>query len=136
MDVPVIRLSIFYTNYQFTLNDHHNFTLMGGYQEEDNDYSYMKNSITGLYSTNNPNLGMGTGDKVVVDTRNGWATRGFFGRINYDYDGRYLLELNGRYDGSSRFAKGNRWGFFLPHLWDGIFIGRNLWNRQPISFLI
>ena len=67
-----------YTNYQFTLNDHHNFTLMGGYQEEDNDYSYMKNSITGLYSTNNPNLGMGTGDKVVVDTRNGWATRGFF----------------------------------------------------------
>ena len=56
---------------------------------------------------------MGTGDKVVVDTRNGWATRGFFGRINYDYDGRYLLELNGRYDGSSRFAKGNRWGI-LP----------------------
>lgn len=39
----------------------------------------MKNSITGLYSTNNPNLGMGTGDKVVVDTRNGWATRGFLG---------------------------------------------------------
>lgn len=50
----------------------------------------MKNSITGLYSTNNPNLGMGTGDKVVVDTRNGWATRGFFGRINYDYDGRAI----------------------------------------------
>ena len=40
----------------------------------------MKNSITGLYSTANPNVGMGTGDKVVVDTRNGWATRGFFGR--------------------------------------------------------
>ncbi len=85
---------------------------MAGYQEENNDYSYMKNSITGLYSTSNPNVGMGTGDKTVVDTRNGWATRGFFGRVNYDYDGRYLLELNGRYDGSSRFAKGNRWGFF------------------------
>lgn len=85
---------------------------MAGYQEENNDYSYMKNSITGLYSTSNPNVGMGTGDKTVVDTRNGWATRGFFGRVNYDYDGRYLLELNGRYDGSSRFAKGNCWGFF------------------------
>ena len=36
---------------------------------------------------------MGTGDKTVVDTRNGWATRGFFGRVNYDYDGRYLLEM-------------------------------------------
>lgn len=101
-----------YTNYLFTLADKHNFTLMAGYQEEDNDYSYMKNSITGLYSTTNPNVGMGTGDKTVVDTRNGWATRGFFGRINYDYDGRYLLELNGRYDGSSRFASGHRWGFF------------------------
>lgn len=101
-----------YTNYLFTLADKHNFTLMAGYQEEDSDYSYMKNSITGLYSTTNPNVGMGTGDKTVVDTRNGWATRGFFGRINYDYDGRYLLELNGRYDGSSRFASGHRWGFF------------------------
>ncbi len=99
-----------YSNYLFTLGDKHNFTVMAGYQEENNDYSYMKNSITGLYSTSNPNVGMGTGDKTVVDTRNGWATRGFFGRVNYDYDGRYLLELNGRYDGSSRFAKGNRWG--------------------------
>lgn len=101
-----------YTNYLFTLADKHNFTLMAGYQEEDNDYSYMKNSITGLYSTSNPNVGMGIGDKMVVDNRNGWATRGFFGRINYDFEGRYLVELNGRYDGSSRFAKDNRWGFF------------------------
>ena len=97
-----------YTNYMFSLADKHNFTVMAGYQEENNDYSWMKNSITGLYSTANPNVGMGTGDKVVVDTRNGWATRGFFGRINYDFDGKYLVEVNGRYDGSSRFAKGNR----------------------------
>ena len=101
-----------YTNYLFTLADKHNFTLMAGYQEEDNSYSYMKNSITGLYSTTNPSVAMGTGDKTVTDTRNGWATRGFFGRFNYDYDGRYLLEVNGRYDGSSRFASDNRWGFF------------------------
>lgn len=94
-----------YTNYMFSLADKHNFTVMAGYQEENNDYSWMKNSITGLYSTANPNVGMGTGDKVVVDTRNGWATRGFFGRINYDFDGKYLVEVNGRYDGSSRFAK-------------------------------
>ena len=101
-----------YTNYMFSLADKHNFILMAGYQEEDNSYSWMKNSITGLYSTSNPSLGMGIGDKTVVDTRNGWATRGFFGRVNYDYKERYLVEFNGRYDGSSRFAKGNRWGFF------------------------
>ena len=52
-----------YTNYLFSLADKHNFTLMGGYQEEDNSYSYMKNAITGLYSTATPNVGMGTGDK-------------------------------------------------------------------------
>lgn len=101
-----------YTNYLFTLADRHNFILLGGYQEENNSYSYMKNSITGLYSTSTPNVGMGSGARTVADTRNGWATRGYFGRINYDYDGRYLVELNGRYDGSSRFARNNRWGFF------------------------
>lgn len=100
-----------YTNYLFSLGNH-NFTVMAGYQEEDYNYSYLKNAVTDLYSTTNPGLGLGSGDKTIVDTRNGWATRGFFGRINYDYDGRYLIEMNGRYDGSSRFAAGHRWGFF------------------------
>lgn len=40
------------------------------------------------------------------------TTAGFFGRINYDYMGRYLLEMSGRYDGSSSFRSGSRWGFF------------------------
>ncbi len=116
-----------YSNYLFTLADNHNFTVMAGFQEENNDFSYMKNAVTGLYSTTNPNVGMGSGDKTVIDTRNGWATRGFFGRINYDYDGRYLLEINGRYDGSSRFASGHRWGFF-PSLSLG-------WNISRESFM-
>lgn len=101
-----------YSNYSFSLSDSHNFTIMGGYQEEDNDYSYLRNITTGLYSTTNPNVSMGSGNTTITDTRNGWATRGFFGRINYNYDEKYLLEFNGRYDGSSRFAKDNRWGFF------------------------
>jgi len=101
-----------YTSYLLSINDAHNLTFMVGFQQEDNDYAYQKNTITGLYSTANPNVGMGSGDRTVQDTRTGWATRGFFGRINYDYKGRYLLELNGRYDGSSRFASENRWGFF------------------------
>src|SRR5690606_19395309 len=41
-----------------------------------------------------------------------WAINGIFSRINYDYKGRYLLEMNGRYDGSSKFAKGHRYQFF------------------------
>jgi TonB-linked SusC/RagA family outer membrane protein len=115
-----------YTNYMFSL-DKHNFTLLGGFQEEDFHYSYLKNSVTDLYTTTNPGLGLGSGDKTIVDTRNAWATRGFFGRLNYDYDGRYLVELDGRYDGSSRFASGHRWGFF-----PSISLG---WNIAHESFM-
>ena len=101
-----------YGNYSLTLAEDHNIVLMAGYQEENNKVDYLKNAISGLYSMHNPNTAMGTGDKQPDDIRNGWATRGFFGRINYDYQGRYLLEVNGRYDGSSRFARDHRWGFF------------------------
>ncbi|PRD47446.1 SusC/RagA family TonB-linked outer membrane protein [Sphingobacterium haloxyli] len=41
-----------------------------------------------------------------------WALQSFFSRLNYDYKEKYLLEVNARYDGSSRFLKGNRYGFF------------------------
>lgn len=41
-----------------------------------------------------------------------WALQSFFGRVNYDFNSKYLLEMNARYDGSSRFAKGNKYGFF------------------------
>jgi TonB-linked SusC/RagA family outer membrane protein len=45
-------------------------------------------------------------------TASEWALQSFFGRFNYDFDSRYLLEVNARYDGSSRFAKGRKYGFF------------------------
>lgn len=41
-----------------------------------------------------------------------WASRSLFGRLNYAYAGKYLVEANFRYDGSSRFSRDNRWGFF------------------------
>ena len=46
----------------------------------------------------------------VTGGQNEYKLAGFFGRINYDYKGIYLLELSGRYDGTSRFASGHRWG--------------------------
>ena len=101
-----------YTNYNFSLEDKHNFTFMLGYQEEYYKYRYLYDSVTDLFSTVNPSLEMANGDRTVTDTRYAWATRGYFGRINYDFMGRYLVEVNGRYDGSSRFAKDSRWGFF------------------------
>ena len=51
-------------------------------------------------------------NQQTVGTSEEWALRSFFGRINYDYKQKYLLEVNGRYDGSSRFAAGNKYAFF------------------------
>lgn len=41
------------------------------------------------------------------------------GRVNYDYENRYLLEVNAGYNGSNRFAEGHRYQLFLQHQWDG-----------------
>lgn len=116
-----------YTNYLLSLADKHNFTFMLGYQEEDYSYKYLYDSVRDLISTTNPSLTLADGNRTVEDTRNGWATRGFFGRINYDYMGRYLVEVNGRYDGSSRFASDHRWGFF-----PSVSLG---WNITRESFM-
>ncbi|MGL4851171.1 MAG: TonB-dependent receptor [Phocaeicola sp.] len=116
-----------FSSYIFSINEEHNFSLLAGYQEENNDYRYLKNSAVDLISTTNPGLGLATGDATIIDTRNGWATRGFFGRINYDYKGKYLIEANGRYDGSSRFASSHRWGLF-----PSVSLG---WNIMRESFM-
>lgn len=66
----------------------------------------------GLIAPNKGELSLATGDQYATGYRGHWATLGFFGRINYSFKDRYLLELNGRYDGSSRFPTSQQWGFF------------------------
>ncbi len=53
-----------------------------------------------------------TGEASASGNRSEWSMRSFFGRINLNWDEKYLLEANLRADGSSRFAKGRRWGYF------------------------
>lgn len=58
---------------------------------------------------------LGNGDPNTMEngsSRYSWALLSYLYRINYSYADRYLLEVNGRYDGTSRFMRGNRWGFF------------------------
>src|SRR5690606_41814173 len=57
-------------------------------------------------------LDLGTSDHQVGSNSVEWALLGFFGRINYSFADKYLLELNGRYDGTSHFPAGSRYGFF------------------------
>lgn len=98
----------------------HNFKLMAGFQQESTKYrdvSAQRNGIiVGDIATLNTTSGIDADGKVIAPTISGqyqeWATAGFFSRLNYDYDGKYLLEGNIRYDGSSRFRSDKRWGWF------------------------
>lgn len=101
-----------YTSYNYSVNNKHNFAVMVGFQQEVNDYQQLNASTQDLISATTPGINLSTGDQTVLDTRNHWATRGFFGRFTYNYKEKYLLEINGRTDGSSRFTGNNRWGTF------------------------
>src|SRR5690606_28161996 len=48
----------------------------------------------------------------VSEQLGSWSTLGYFGRLNYDYEEKYLFEANIRRDGTSRFQDGKRWGVF------------------------
>lgn len=90
----------------------HNFSVMAGYEQ---DYFHNR-KLTGkgyhLITKEVNAISAALGTKEVDDVIYHWATQGIFGRINYNFSEKYLLEFSARYDGSSRFEKGQRWGFF------------------------
>ncbi|MDF2190346.1 TonB-dependent receptor [Paraflavitalea sp. CAU 1676] len=90
----------------------HGFKVMAGYNQEFRTYKTLRGERSDLLSEDLNELDLGTGTNLATGNSNEWALLGFFGRLNYDFDGKYLLELNGRYDGTSRFPKGKRFGFF------------------------
>ncbi|MFA6702312.1 MAG: TonB-dependent receptor [Dysgonamonadaceae bacterium] len=99
-------------NYEFTLADNHNFNLMLGGNAESGSYEMHFSRRDDLLDYNMPEFDLATGAQSVDGAHSNWATAGYFGRINYDYQGKWLLELNGRYDGSSKFPANDRWAFF------------------------
>jgi TonB-linked SusC/RagA family outer membrane protein len=91
----------------------HNFKIMGGYNQELQKYKTNTTRGSNLLSDDLNNLDLATGQNMLATgNASEWALLGYFGRINYDYKGKYLLELDGRYDGTSRFPQKNRFGFF------------------------
>lgn len=91
----------------------HYFKIMGGYSQEDYDNYYFSGYREGFQLPQYDVLDAGGQDNK--DSRGAagqWALSSVFGRVNYDYNNKYLFEFTGRYDGSSRFAKKNRFAFF------------------------
>lgn len=101
-----------YANYDFNIKNDHHFKVMIGFNQESYHYEELYGKREDLLDQNLPSLGMSTGIQTTKDAFSEYALRSGFFRFNYDYKNRYLLTVNGRYDGSSRFAEDNRFGFF------------------------
>ena len=100
-----------YLNGHHTFAGAHNLNVTAGAQYEFKDYTYFgaiaKDIQEGLEIVN------GSGEITLVKpNKYQWSIASFFGRANYDYKEKYLVELNARYDGSSKFQPENRWAFF------------------------
>lgn len=90
---------------------------MAGFTADQNDYNYFGAQVDYLADNNLPFLGLSTGGasgngKYISNTITSRASAGFFGRVNFDYKGIYLLEGNIRRDGSSRFPANDQWAWF------------------------
>jgi TonB-linked SusC/RagA family outer membrane protein len=122
-----------YTEYAKDLGEHH-LKILAGTQSEVTKTRFIMAERNGLIVPSIPVLDATSGNDFngkpvppsVAGNNQKWATSGFFGRINYDYKGRYLLEANLRYDGSSRFREDMRW-MYSPSVSAG-------WNLDKETF--
>lgn len=107
-----------YATYSKTFAENHNFKIMAGFNWETKHLKDIKSVGYYLLSENLNDLNLvgvdteGNQRMEVSGGQNEYAIAGVFARLNYDYKGKYLFEASGRYDGTSRFAKSKRWGFF------------------------
>lgn len=98
-------------NYDLTIG-RHDISVMAGFNQEESHSESQWSKKTDVLLENLPSLSGSTGTAETSDSFNEYAVRGGFFRVNYAFAGKYLFEANGRYDGSSRFPKDDRFGFF------------------------
>lgn len=121
-----------YAEYEKTLKTKHYLKGMVGYNYEQQTYEATNISKNGLLTENTENLNLALGSAVTATAGyNKYRIAGVFARANYIFADKYLLELNGRYDGSSKFPGHEQWGFF-PSVSAGWRVsGENFWNVSP-----
>lgn len=101
-----------YATLEKTLKEKHYINAIVGYNQEYNRFEEFWTQKTGVISSSLPSVGLATGETTSDEKILDWAIRGAFYRFNYIYNDKYIIELNGRYDGSSKFPKDKRFGFF------------------------
>ncbi len=101
-----------FTSYETNIGDHY-LKGMAGYTQEVFDYVYFSGNNSYLYTDDIPSLALTYGTTPsTTDALSQLAVRGVFGRINYGYKEKYLLELNCRYDGTSKYMEDVRYKFY------------------------
>ena len=108
---------------------------MGGYNQEESHKESQWSQRTDVLLENLPSLSGSTGTASVTDSFDEYAIRGLFYRVNYTYDGKYMFEANGRYDGTSRFPKDSRFGFFPSFSAGWLHFGRSIheeYQKLPV----
>ncbi len=101
-----------FAEYKLPLPVNHNMTAMVGFNQELGQNRYSGAQARALITPLVTDLNATTGVQQTFGAKSHVALRGAFYRLNYNYKERYLIELNGRYDGSSRFPQASRFGFF------------------------
>ncbi len=120
-----------YSTYKLELGQH-KASIMAGFNQESEWYGYLNTSIDQQAVPTVPSFGGGTGTKNIGEGYEEYAIRGAFGRLTYSFADKYLLTANMRYDGSSKFPKENRFGFF-PSVSVGWRLGQEKfmdWSRK------
>jgi len=108
-----LNTSFFQTlNWTKRIAEKHDVNLLLGFSMESFNSSNFDAYVEGFLGNELTELDAGTINKDLGGSSSESKLMSFFGRANYRFLDRYLFEFNFRYDGSSRFAKGNRWGFF------------------------
>jgi len=106
-----MKVSNLYASYNQDFNKHH-VSGTAGANYEYTDYSRLYGLRKNLLSEQLNDLNLGTGDQETSGGAYEYTLFGAFFRGNYNYNEKYLVEVNGRYDGTSRFGEGQRFGFF------------------------
>lgn len=101
-----------YATFNKLFRDRHMVTGILGFNQEYSRWDKFTADRYDIISNSLPSIGLASGEQYVGEQYKDWAIRGVFFRANYTYDNRYIFEANGRYDGTSRFPKNKRFGFF------------------------
>jgi len=100
-------------NFQKVFRENHNLGILAGYNQESAYYRSLGGDRKYFPLDDLKELNAGSPlEQSTRGTASEWAIQSLFGRITYDFKGKYLFEANARYDGTSRIAPDTRWGFF------------------------